>query len=316
MTCPRCGRAQPPPGAPGTPTSGAARYCVHCGRVLTGIRWVATPPDAFRPRERVAARPRYAGPPRYRDVPRWSLWPWAAPVRPGAPDGPMAPAATPAPEEGLRASAGLLRRLAVTTVILAVIAAASEGWRYALLLASRTAALTAEPLAWSDALVTLSGLLTPVAALATGVVFLQWLLRARDLAAGISGTRPARSRAALVVGALVPPLTLVVPGAALTEIEHAASGRPADERPRPSRTVATFWAAWAASVVLGLVAVVPGGDSTQALADGVVLHGMVDLVAAVTAVAAVRVTAHLTDLLAPALRTTGRSWVVRVAQPT
>lgn len=289
---------------------------MHCGRVLTGVRWVASPPDAFRPREKAAPRLLYGGPPRYRAVPRWSLWPWAAPVHAGTADGPAAPAPRADPEGALRAVAELLWRLAATTAVLAVIAAFAEGWRYALLLASRTHALTAEPLAWSDAVVTLVGLLAPVAALATGVVGLRWLLLARGIAADASRTRPSRSSTAIVVGALVPVTTLVVPGAVLAEIEHAASGRPADERPRPSLPVAQWWAVWAASVLVGLVTVARGfDDSTQALADGVVLHGVVDLLAAATALLTVRVTAHLTELLAPELRPRGRSWVVRVGTP-
>ena len=310
MTCPRCGRAQPPAGSAGTPTPGAARYCVHCGRVLTGVRWVASPPDAFRPRPRGPRPRRYTGPPRYPAVPRWSLWPWPAPASRASGSGP----ATPPADVVLRTRAGLLRRLAVTTAVLAVLAALAEGWRYGLLVASRDGALSAAALAWSDAVVTLVGLLAPAAAVATAVVGLRWLLHARGLAAEQSGTRPARSPAAVVVGSLIPPLSLVVPGAVLAETEHAASGLPSGLRPRPSRTVARWWAAWAAGVVLGLVTVVHGllAASTQALADGVVLHGVVDLVAAVTALLTVRVVEHLTELLAPELRGRGRSWVVRL----
>ena len=314
MTCPRCGRAQPPAGSSGTPAPGASRYCVHCGRVLTGVRWVASPPDAFRPRPG-PSRPRgYTGPPRYPAVPRWSLWPWVAPVPAGDPDGPAAAPASPGPAATLRMRAGLLRRLAVTTAVLSLVAALAEGWRYALLVASREEALSGAALDWSDAVVTLAGLLAPVAAVATAVVGLRWLLLARHLAADESGTRPARSPLTVVVGSIVPPLSLVLPGAVLAEIEHAASGLPAEVRPRPSRPVARWWAAWATGVVVGLVAVVHGlgARSTQALADGVVLHGLVDLVAAATAVLTLRVVAHLTELLAPELRGHGRAWVVRV----
>jgi hypothetical protein len=78
--------------------------------------------------------------------------------------------------------------------------------------------------------------------------------------------------------------------------------------------VLAWWASWAAGVVLGVVTVVHGfATSTQALADGVVLHALVDVVAVVTAGATVRVVAHLTELLAPVLRPAGRAWVVRAA---
>ena len=288
---------------------------MHCGRLLSGVRWVAATPDAFRPRVRTPARAPYAGPPAYREVPRWSLWPWAAAAAPGTPDGPPVAADALDPDAALRAAAGFLRRLATTTALLAVLAAGGEAWRYGLLLASRSEALDATALDWSDAVVTLTGLLAPVAALATGVVFVGWLLRARERAATLSGTRPVRSTTAVVAGTLLPPATLAVPGAVLAEIEHAGSGRPSAERPRPSRPVALWWAGWVASVVLGLVVVLHGAlaSSTQALADGVVLHGVADLLAAATAVLTVRVVDHLTALLAPELRTRGRAWVVRAA---
>lgn len=303
MTCPRCGREQPP-GASG-------RFCVHCGRVLGGVRWVATTPDAARPRTPAPRRAPYAGPPRYRSIPAWSLWPWATRPEPGAPHGPLARREPPEPTAALRATADLLRRLAVTTALLCGVAALGEAFRYVLLLLSRDRALSGVVLGWSDAIVGIFGLLAPAAALATGVVFLRWLLVARDLAADASGTRPWRSVRMLLVGCVVPPLTLTVPGATLAEIEHAASGAPAERRPTPSRPVLAWWAAWVAGVVLGLVTLVQGfGDSTQALADGVVLHFWCDVLAVVVALLTVRVTAYLTELLAPVLRESGRSYVV------
>lgn len=306
MTCPRCGREQPP--------GGSGRFCVHCGRVLSGVRWVATTPDAARPRDPTPARRPYAGPPRYPDIPRWSLWPWAARPEPGTPDGPMATRPAPDPWDALRAHADLLRRLAVTTALLAGIAAAGEVFRYVLLVLSRDRALSGVALGWSDALVTLFGLLAPVAALATGVVFLRWLLAARDLASSESGTRPSRSTRILLLGCVLPPFTLTVPGSTLAEIEHAAAGLDPTVRPTPSRPVLVWWVSWAVGVVLGVVTVVHGfATSTQALADGVVLHALVDVVAVVAAWATRHVVAHLTELLAPVLRPSGRSWVVRPA---
>lgn len=315
MTCPRCGRPQPPPDSPGAPRAGATRYCVHCGRVLAGVRWVALPPDALRPREpRVPRRP-YAGPPRYPATPRWSLRSWMPAPEPGD-EGPLPSSPPREPEDVLRGTAGLLGRLAMTTAILAGIAALAELWRYGLLVASRSEALSSGPLAFSDALVTLVGLLTPVAALATGALFLRWLLLARGIAATISGTRPARRDWAVVLGSVLPGPNLTVPGAALTEVEHAASGRPADERPRPSRPVRQWWLAWAASVVLGVVAVLRGlGESTQALADAVLLHAVADVAAAVAVLVTVRVVTDLTELLAPALRPAGRDSVLAVGAP-
>ena len=183
-----------------------------------------------------------------------------------------------------------------------------------LLVLSRDRALSGVALGWSDVLVTLFGLLTPIAGLATGVVFLRWLLAARGLAAAESGTRPWRSTRLLLLGCVLPPLTLTVPGSTLAEIEHAGAGSDPAVRPTPSRPVLVWWASWATGVVLGLVTVVHGfATSTQALADGVVLHALVDVVAIVTAVATIRVVVHLTELLAPVLRPAGRAWVVRTA---
>ena len=74
---------------------------------------------------------------------------------------------------------------------------------------------------------TLAGLLTPIAAVATGVVFLRWLLAAREMVAAESHTVPSRPPWAVVLGAVLPPATLTVPGSTLAELEHVASGRPA-----------------------------------------------------------------------------------------
>jgi hypothetical protein len=306
VTCPRCGREQPP--------GESGRFCVHCGRVLTGVRWVASTPDALRPRRPAPVRLPYGGPPRYDQIPRWSLWPWATRPEPGSPDGPMPTRPVPDPQETLRAHAELLRRLALTTALLAGVAAAGEVFRYVLLLLSRDRALSGVALGWSDAVVTLFGLLAPVAAIATGAVFLRWLVTARALAAEISGTRPWRSTQMLLLGCVLPPFTLTVPGATLTEIEHAAAGWDPSTRPVPSRPVLVWWATWAVGVVLGVLTVVHGfWTSTQALADGVVLHALVDVAAVVTAWATIRVVAHLTELLAPVLRPAGRAWVIRPA---
>lgn len=312
MICPRCGRPQPPPDSPGAPRAGATRYCVHCGRVLAGVRWVALPPDALRPREpRVPRRP-YAGPPRYAATPRWSLRSWMPAPDPGA-EGPLPTPPARDPEDVLRRTAELLVRAATVTLVLAGLGALAEAWRYGLLVASRSSALSSGPLAVSDALVTLVGLLAPVAALVTGVLFLRWLHLGREIAAAYSGTRPSRRMVAVAVGSVLPGPNLTVPGAALTELEHTASALPPDQRPWPSVPVRRWWVAWDASVVLGVAAVLRGlGESTQALADSVLLHAIADVAAAVAAWATVRVVAHLTELLAPVLRPGGREAVVGV----
>lgn len=315
MICPRCGRPQPPPDSPGAPRAGTTRYCVHCGRVLAGVRWVALPPDALRPREPRRPRRPYAGPPRYAATPRWSLRAWMPAPDPG-PEGALPLPPPREPDEVLRRAADVLVRVATATLALAALGAIAEAWRYGLLVASRSSALSSVPLAVSDALVTLVGLLAPVGALATGVLFLRWLHLAREIAAAYSGTRPARRMWAVVVGSVLPGPNLTVPGAALTELEHTGSALPTDARPRPSTPVLRWWVAWDASVVLGVAAVLRGlGESTQALADSVLLHAIADVAAAVAAWATIRVVTHLTELLAPELRPGGREAVVRVASP-
>jgi hypothetical protein len=86
----------------------------------------------------------------------------------------------------------------------------------------------------------------------------------------------------------------------LAEIEHSAIGLPPGMRPRPSRMVLVWWGLWAAGVVLTAVVLLWSlRDGVQARADGVVLHAVLDLVAAVTAGVTARLVLRLTRLLAP-----------------
>jgi hypothetical protein len=135
----------------------------------------------------------------------------------------------------------------------------------------------------------------------------------REAAAERSGTVPARSVVAVVAGWVVPGLNLAVPGGVLAEVEHSGLDRPPAERPRPARLLLWWWGAWGLSVVLGLVVFLwsfRGG--IQALADGVLLHALLDLVCAVTAVLTVRVVRYLSALLEPP-RPTRREILVAVA---
>ena len=54
------------------------------------------------------------------------------------------------------------------------------------------------------------------------------------------------------------------------------------------------------------------GNSTQALADSVLLHAVADIAAAVVALVTIRVVTDLTELLAPDLRPAGREAVLSV----
>lgn len=296
VTCPRCGQRSVPTGGP---------FCPYCGRYLAPLQWTAEPPVAAVPAPPPPSRPPYSGPPRYRFLPRWGF-PAQAWVDPE-------PAPPPSdPVRGARSLLNTLVPLLWATAVVAVVAAGAEIWRYVLLLASRDQALTPGVVAMSDALVNAAGTVAPVLALLAGLAMVTWTLRAAAAAAAAVGVRPSRSARATVVGWVVPGLNLAVPGSVLAEIEHTASGRPSDVRPRPSRLLLVWWLLWAAGVVLGVVVLLWSlRTGVQALADGVVLHAVLDLLAAATAAVTAVLVVRLTALLGPARRIR-RELVVRV----
>jgi hypothetical protein len=281
MPCPRCGRVAAP---------GSGAFCRYCGRYLAALVWVAEPPDGPRP----ALPPRrlpYSGPPRYRFPPRWGFpaRAWEA-SEPPPPD----------PVWAARSAAATAGPLLWATAVIALLAAAAEGWRYALLLASRDGALGAGVVAASDAFVNSAGTLAPAVALISGGLVVLWCVRAVRAAAEVAGVRPARSTRAVLAGWLVPGLNLAVPGSVLAEIEHSVLLLPAQRRPRPSTLLLAWWAAWAVGGVLSAIAVLWSlRTGVQARADGVVLHAVLDLLAAVTAVLTALLVARLTRLLLP-----------------
>jgi hypothetical protein len=283
--CPRCGRQAPAGGGP---------FCPFCGRYLAALRWVAEPPsDATPPPPTPVAAP-YIGPPRYRLLPRWGfpLGPW----KPAEPE-----QTRPDPLLAARSLVGSLVPLLWATAAVALLAGGAEVWRYVLLLASREGALQAEAVAASDALVASAGTVAPILGLVVGVLMVLWTVRAAQAAADRAQVRPSRSTRMIVLGWLVPGLNLSIPGSVLTEIEHSAIGLPADRRPRPSRLVLVWWGLWAASVVLTAVVLLWSlRDGVQARADGVVLHAVLDVLAAVTAGVTARLVLRITRLLAPA----------------
>lgn len=290
--CPRCGRQAPP---------GTGPFCLYCGRYLAALEWVAVPPDpsvlpaAARARPAPRGPARYQGPPRYRQIPRWGL-----PLGSWHPVGPAGGA--PSAVQVARALAGQLVPVLRVAAAMSAIAACAEVWRYLLLLISRTDALSSVAVAWSDSLVLIGGWASLAAVLAGGVLIVQWTQHALRAAAERSGTAPSRSAHAVVLGWLVPGLNLAVPGAVLAEIEHSALDLPPTRRPRPSRELLVWWALWGVCVVLGVVTVLWSlRTGTQALADGVVLHAWLDLLAAATAVVTLRVVRRLTGLLEPSL---------------
>ena len=199
------------------------------------------------------------------------------------------------------------------SVAVALLAAGAEVWRYVLLLASRTDALSAGVVAASDALVAAAGWVAPIVAALAGVALVQWTVRASRAAADQAGVAPARTPRALVLGWVIPGLNLSVPGSALAEIEHAVLGRPSAQRPRPTPLLLGWWALWVAGCVLAVVVLLWSlRTGVQARADGVVLHAVLDVVAAVTAGWTAVLVTRLTRLLGPP-RTRRRELVVSVS---
>ncbi|GAA4544650.1 hypothetical protein GCM10023175_23190 [Pseudonocardia xishanensis] len=176
----------------------------------------------------------------------------------------------------------------------------AETLRYVLLVLSREDALPGGLVSFSDAAVAFGGWASLAGAAGCGVLMILWTLRIREAAALRSDTVPARSARAVVLGWVVPGLNLAVPGGVLAEVEHLGLDRVPGERPRPGRLLLVWWIAWGLSVVLGvLVFAWSFRGGVQALADGVLLHALLDLVCAVTAVLTVRVVRYLEALVEP-----------------
>jgi hypothetical protein len=253
----------------------------------------------------MSTQPRYTGPPSYPMPPRWGFsqlgWRWPAPE--------ISPAASSVEQmRGLAATAVPLLGL---TALLMLATAGAELWRYALLLDSRTDAVPAGPLHASDALVITGGVISLLAGILAGAVTVGWLIRACTVAARAVKVTPARRPWQLVAGVVVPGMNLLVPGAVLAELEHAALGRDPSRRPRPSRLVIGWWALWVTGLVLVAITMLWNlRDGVQARADGVLLHAATDLVAAAVAIATIVVVRRLTRLLSPAKLIAARRMVV------
>ncbi|MGH3796729.1 MAG: DUF4328 domain-containing protein [Pseudonocardiaceae bacterium] len=265
------------------------------------------PPSEATDRPPTPAQGGYTGPPRYLAPPRWGfpLLGWRRPVSLTAPE---------------VSAAELMRTMAATavpmlglTAAVVLVTAGGEGWRYALLLESRTDAVSAWPLHISDALVVTGGVISLLVAALAGLVTIGWLVRACAAAAQAAGVAPPRPDWQLVAGVLVPGVNVLLPGAVLAELEHTALGRDPDRRPRPSLLVAGWWAIWAFGLGLAAVTMLWGlRHGVQAQADGVLLHAATDLVAGAVAITTMVVVRRLTGLLSPAVCGTHRMVVVRI----
>ncbi|MFC5996188.1 DUF4328 domain-containing protein [Pseudonocardia hispaniensis] len=201
------------------------------------------------------------------------------------------------------------------TAVIATVAAGAEAWRYGLLLASRSGALAAGTVAASDMAVAGAGWFATVLGLLAGALVVRWSVQAQQAAAARGGRLPSRSARAVVLGWVIPGVNLSVPGSVLAEIEHGALDRPVEGRPRPSWLVLLWWVLWVTGLLLAAVVLAWSFRSgVQAMADGVVLHAVLDLVAAATAVVTALVVQRLTRLLGPP-RAVRREVLVAVHPP-
>lgn len=285
MPCPRCGHVSGVAGGP---------FCPRCGRYLATLQWVAEPPASTVPEPPLPRPGRYIGPPHYAEPQRWGF--------PAAPwTGAVIDSARPVPpERQARSLAAVAGPLLWALAAVALLAAGAETWRYVLLLASREGALSADAVAASDALVLAAGTGTVLLGLAAGGVVVAWSLPAAAAAAARSNSLPSRSWREIVLGWVVPGWNLAVAGPVLAEIEHGALDRAPDRRPQPSRLVGLWWVLWVAGGVLTAITLVwSWRTGVQARADGVMLHALLDLLAAVMAGVTAVLVGRLTVLLNP-----------------
>jgi hypothetical protein len=262
------------------------------------VRWVATAPPGAYQRGPGGYRQRpYSGPPAYPTPPRWGFpslaWRWPRSV-PGA--RPELPAAIDRVRMVARQAVAMLWLL----VGLAALAAASEIWRYVLLLQSRYGALSSGVVSASDTFVyTGASLALAVGAIAAGLT-VWWLYVARMAATEVSGYEPARTNKQFFWGMLLPGINLAVAGSVFAELEHTAERGNPTQRPKPSRLVKWWWGLWIVDGLLMTVTVIwRFRDGVQAQADGVLLAAVTDLLGAALAVLTLLLIRRFVKLLAP-----------------
>jgi hypothetical protein len=211
----------------------------------------------------------------------------------------------------MRGLAAVAVPLLALTALVVLVTGAAEAWRYSLLLDSRFDAVPAGPLHASDALVVTGGVVSLLSSVLAGAATVGWLVHASTAAAQAAAVTRVRPSWQLVAGVLVPGINLVLPGAVLAELEHAALGHDPARRPRPSSLVLGWWAVWAVGLMLaGITLLWNLRGGVQARADGVLLHVATDLVAGIVAVATIVVVRRLTRLLSPAKLAGARRMVV------
>jgi hypothetical protein len=320
VRCSRCGRTQPPDRQPSV---SRWPYCVYCAAPLAVQRWVAMPPAGGGPALRVR-RPAasYHGPPRYGGRhPGWGFPPIARLRSPDPSPGAVAGHAGFDAALGRRFTVTIGLALAVFVVALA--AAGSESWRYALLLRGRTEVLPATLVRASDFAVGATSLAAVLLSAAALLAFAVTMVACYRAAAWRAGVHPARSAGDIAVRFLVPGWNLFGAGQIVVEVMHLVFpvrgvGRVAPRGVR--RVVAWCWIAWAGAgalaAALAVLSMLPMWGvtySNQTAANLVEAHIVVDLVAAAAALLSAVTLALLRAEWTGERPGRARKWVV--AQP-
>lgn len=289
--CPRCHGVLLSPVSTHAPAQGQRNFT-----------WVARRPRTRSTRARSTHPPRRTETPRYDEMPRWGLV-----------DRPALAVAEREPrvDRWAGAAAGLLT-LTAALLILAVLA---ELLRYAILLHNRTRLIDPTLLVVSDALVLFAEIASVIIGIGAAVASVCWLITRRRIFFGRNGTRDPRRARTILVGCLVPVLSLVMPGVFLTELVDARGG---SDRDRLLVVVRVWWAGWIVDWILVLAAVLWRlRDSLQAQADGVLLSAVVALVGAAVASTTIYLMRSVDGLrLRGGSRAAPTRWVVAVTRDT
>ena len=220
------------------------------------------------------------------------------------------------PRDALTATRATLASLVPAlwaTATVAAVAAGAELWRYVLLLASRSDALPAGLVAASDALVTSAATVAPILTVLAGALLVVWSVRASRAAGEFAGggARPfdARDRRGLAAARGQPVGARV--GARRDRARRAGPPGRAAAAAVGAAAARGGCCGWRTSPAVVVVALWSLRTSVQAQADGVVLHAVLDLLAAVTAGVTAVLVVRLTRLLTPS-RGTHREVLVAV----
>jgi hypothetical protein len=243
-------------------------------------RWIAHPPPGAGPRRRVTLLRRpYTGPPGYGGShPTWGFPPviWRSATVPGQ----ESQTGTTPRVRGLR----MVAAAAALTGLACLVAAAAEGWRFALLLRGRTWVLDGRAVRASDVLVVTAGSVALVLGVLTALLALRPLTTLHRAAARRAGLEPSRTAAALLARLVVPGWNLYGAGQVLTEIARLLRRTDGGRRRSTRITVPLWWLAWVANGLLVLATLIMAfGRSEQLMADTVEMHIAVDLVGALVA---------------------------------